>query len=266
MSFRNYSEKCPRYIYMYISNMDYLESNIVKGRFHVEMPSKFNDIFDSAFTMNEDDFKRVAYTEAAIERFVYFTHRDYKSIVKEILYKNMDHNKKISDALNILYDSDVDKKIIDETKNLILKYSSNIQAYNNRIACFTELNDSVLMWAHYGNNMKGMCLRFDTTKDPNLFKHLHKVRYSKFRYDNSGFNFYFVKSMDWSYEQEWRIVVDQEDEFVYTNSIDAIIMGSRINIRDFIKCQILATENNLEIFKAEPDRTEFKINIRKYEE
>ena len=51
-----------------------------------------------------------------------------------------------------------------------------------------------------------------------------------------------------------------------TGSIDAIIMGSRISIQDFMKCQILATEYNLEIFKAEPDSTEFKINLKKYDE
>ena len=156
MNFRDYNEKCPRYIYMYISKIEYLESNVVNGRFHVEMPSKFNDIFDSAFTMNEDDFKRVAYTESAIERFVYFTHRDYKTIVKEVLYKNMDHSKRFCDALEMLYESNVDKQIIDEAIKCVLKHSSNMQAYNNKIACFTELNDSVLMWAHYGNNMQGM--------------------------------------------------------------------------------------------------------------
>ena len=263
MSFRNYKEKCPRYIYMYIPKIEYLESNIVNGRFHVQIPSNFNDVFDSAYTMTEEDFKNIAYTNAPVEQFIYYTHRDYKEKVKEILYANMDYNKRFCDALDILYGSNIDKKIIDEAKNWFLKYSSNLQPTNNKIACFTELNDSVLMWAHYGNNMKGMCLRFDTTKDPLLFKHLHKVNYSKFRYHQPGFNFYFIKSYDWSYEQEWRIVVDQIDDFIYTKSIDAIIMGNRINFQDFMKCQVLAAEYNLEIFKAVPDSNEFKIVLEK---
>lgn len=266
MSFRNFKEKCPKYVYMYIPKIEYVESNVVNGRFHIQVPANFNDIFDSAYSLNENDFKNIAYTNAPIEQFVYFTHVDYKKQVKEILYSNMNTSKRFDEALEILYKSNIDKKVLDEAKHLVLKYSSNMQAFNNKIACFTEVNDSILMWAHYANNMKGMCLRFDTEKDPILFKNLHKVIYSKFRGDNFGFNFYFIKSLDWSYEQEWRIVVDQEDDFIYTKAIDAIIMGSRINIQDFMKCQVLATKYNLEIYKAEPDRNEFKINLRKYEE
>src|SRR5262245_40934708 len=34
------------------------------------------------------------------------------------------------------------------------------------IACFSERNDDLLMWSHYGGRYKGFCLEFTTTEEP----------------------------------------------------------------------------------------------------
>ena len=43
------------------------------------------------------------------------------------------------------------------------------------VSCFSERNDSLLMWSHYGGHGKGFCLEFDTSCDP--FQRLYKVLY-----------------------------------------------------------------------------------------
>jgi hypothetical protein len=44
------------------------------------------------------------------------------------------------------------------------------------VTCFTELNDNLLMWAHYGGQYRGFCLEFRT--DDKLFKKFRKVCYT----------------------------------------------------------------------------------------
>ena len=46
---------------------------------------------------------------------------------------------------------------------------------NRGVTCFSERNDDLLMWAHYGGQYKGFCLAFDTSKEP--FSKLRKVEY-----------------------------------------------------------------------------------------
>lgn len=43
------------------------------------------------------------------------------------------------------------------------------------VSCFSEVNDGLLMWAHYADKYCGICLEFDT--DNELFKKAKKVDY-----------------------------------------------------------------------------------------
>jgi hypothetical protein len=47
------------------------------------------------------------------------------------------------------------------------------------ISCFTELNDSTLMFSHYADNHKGLCLEFEFNEDLIADSWLFKVTYSK---------------------------------------------------------------------------------------
>jgi hypothetical protein len=45
----------------------------------------------------------------------------------------------------------------------------------NGVACFSERNDNLLMWSHYGGQYKGLCLEFRTEHEP--FNKLFPVKY-----------------------------------------------------------------------------------------
>lgn len=49
----------------------------------------------------------------------------------------------------------------------------------NGICCFSKLYDSILMWSHYADYHKGICLKFDMTKDPFFFLTPMPVIYSQ---------------------------------------------------------------------------------------
>ncbi|GAL75022.1 hypothetical protein JCM19275_1061 [Nonlabens ulvanivorans] len=85
---------------------------------------------------------------------------------------------------------------------------------NVGICCFTTKKDSILMWSHYSNSHKGYCLEFMKKEEElypvNYIKDFNKTNY----YDNikdSEFHLTYSKSEEWSYENEYRSIVDNID-------------------------------------------------------
>lgn len=79
--------------------------------------------------------------------------------------------------------------------------------------CLTKKFDNLLMWAHYTDSHKGVCLEFDITKDLDTFYIPFAVEYTNeypcydYIYDNGGaIRSILHKSPDWAYEEEYRIV------------------------------------------------------------
>lgn len=99
------------------------------------------------------------------------------------------------------------------------------------VLCFSETIDSILMWSHYSYNHTGFALGYDLRSlllpnDDNLG--LYPVIYSEKRYNAEEFMLYLsgflmhapvhtadkmstikllsYKSLDWQYEQEWRLI------------------------------------------------------------
>ncbi len=98
------------------------------------------------------------------------------------------------------------------------------------IGSFTENNDNILMWAHYADNHKGICIEYDmsdifaTWKESLAF--LHPVQYKTKLFDfteiclannlGKAINPYcivmpaLIKNIAWSYENEWRLILTKE--------------------------------------------------------
>lgn len=103
------------------------------------------------------------------------------------------------------------------------------------VKCFSENWNNLLMWAHYADGGRGMCVEYNLTWLPNddpVFRHLYPVHYTDQRYTSVDFSedeekikgqssgstqqkhwsermlaYHLVKSTEWAYEQEWRLVV-----------------------------------------------------------
>lgn len=89
------------------------------------------------------------------------------------------------------------------------------------VACLSENYDTVLMWSHYANNHKGICVEYkllDFNKNlhftpiPVIYSNkkntLNRLRFNYIEYDIMSF---FIKSLvckgeSWKYENEWRII------------------------------------------------------------
>lgn len=121
-----------------------------------------------------------------------------------------------------------------------------------KIACFTEKNDNVLMWSHYADEHKGICVEYDLkrlTEDKfDILKHLYPVLYGKRRIikkdisslveshkdldraiaDNMVYEgcealddilpLFLTKGWAWEYEQEWRIIYTKKQMYEINDS------------------------------------------------
>ena len=94
------------------------------------------------------------------------------------------------------------------------------------------------MWGHYASRGSGVCLVFDRVKFQSIFKppiyYCNEVEYKKYKdlsaicYDKEKYSniddfvrrnkddIFFVKTQDWKYEQEFRLIANNSD----LNSID----------------------------------------------
>lgn len=134
------------------------------------------------------------------------------------------HYNELNDPMEgvIKYDDDVQKDAIDQVKSF----------YKNlRICAFSRCFDSLLLWAHYADGFKGICIEVEAISSV-----LGKVRYDK------GFSVgrdildvnkhlqiqaLLVKNNAWRYEKEVRFIT----EFEYVCEPSVIIKSVMLGVR-----------------------------------
>ena len=157
-----------------------------------------------------------------------------------------------------------DRKLIQETTKMLI--DDKLDEYLNhmksqfRVACFTENNDSPLMWAHYTNSHQGFCMEYDLLKLPEGYRYgILPVIYSDERYDatkalttlnkNLVGNPFYYKSLHWKYEKEWRMVIPESvvtDGEYYADFQDGVI-GIYLGLKSF-ECHKEKIDKIMEVY------------------
>lgn len=81
------------------------------------------------------------------------------------------------------------------------------------LASFSERSDSILMWSHYANNHKGVCIGYslkELIEKYDFFPVVYEGRLQQYTDGSSELREILTKYTDWSYEKEWRLI--QKDE------------------------------------------------------
>ena len=135
----------------------------------------------------------------------------------------------IDNHLNYI-DRDLDQSARDEVQvaceDLKLKFNKAVS--NLGITCFTTDPLNPLMWAHYSDGHRGICLEYKregVLLDPEKFKPVSydrakKVLWSPLSFLSTGFNnvgdFFeqvvYTKLPEWGYENEWRLMLIEPTE------------------------------------------------------
>ena len=147
-----------------------------------------------------------------------------------------------------------------------------------RILALTENCFSPIMWAHYANGYKGVCIGYwksDTFSSAQKIEYIEKQQCAK-NADKNGCvddnddlelavcDSFFYKHSAWSYEKEWRIVRKQDDHYFNYNSSDlaCIVFGHNLDkeIRDFLISSI-KEKVNVPMYRTQIGYRSFGINL-----
>ncbi|BBW19732.1 DUF2971 domain-containing protein [Enterobacter kobei] len=235
------------YKYLPSERIDILENNLIC----FNNPLNFNDPFEFNTSFNFDSFESNLYDSLkTIDLF--------KELPTELL--TLIEKLPNDTANNILEEAKRSMLSIyqKEKENIIRTTENTMQGFNSkliemtRILSLTETPTNILMWGHYAQAHSGFVIEFDTNhpffsqhrSHKDEFGYLRKVIYQK-EYpvldplSDGQINHFLIKSKDWEYEREWRILLPQansiktinvcEKEFdlyeIPSDSIKTIIFG-----------------------------------------
>lgn len=136
--------------------------------------------------------------------------------------------------------------------------------------------NNLLMWAHYGDEHKGMCLEFDRIHklaDDKLTKAInytdnHPTLSTKSLTDNtqkkdSMRRILFTKSKHWAYEQEWRHIVEQGGALHnWPAPLKAVYFGCKTPIEDIQLVRSVLTSSLIKFYQFELNKTTFGVKQR----
>jgi hypothetical protein len=208
---------------------------LINGELHFTRPNEFNDPYDSIMQLDMEYLKQDIIT-----------------------YCQRNGINKIDKYLKLFLNKDVTTNEFPEKtiKNFVEKFS---------VFCATKTHNNILMWSHYGDHHKGVCIgiktyennnrtsilvkdnQFNSINNPDkyTFYPFNPVIYSEnrakkfniFVKNDTPPEFLFTKHIDWSYEQEVRAVLDTENViskktkqniYLEDDQIAEVIFGSKV--------------------------------------
>lgn len=169
-----------------------------------------------------------------------------------------------------------------EGKNRVLEIQEGIlkELRLNKIGVFslTPNCSSILSWAHYSDSHKGFCVGFDEEKLRHFVKSkesldLDSVEYMeqypiinvyKMTMDKRITKLFWTKSIDWKYEDEYRIIwYDGANKTLEIDSgiIGKVILGCQIreNGKDEIISILKGLSGNISLFQAVTKKDSFGL-------
>lgn len=143
------------------------------------------------------------------------------------------------------------------------------------VSCFSEVNDELLMWAHYSDKYTGFCLEFSTNNE--LFEKARKVDYvqkmPKLNIKNiyvdgqrdEVINLFCTKAKSWDYEKEWRVIHGEAcTAYTYpTDILSGVYFGPNMSFEAIeIICLVLIGQNpNVKFYRGKRSDVTFKVEF-----
>lgn len=145
-----------------------------------------------------------------------------------------------------------------------------------KICSFSEINDSLLLWSHYADEHKGICVEYDLMREspevnaflqPLIYSDkIHKIETFEELTSLQKIGYTLIKAKDWEYEKEWRITVLKDNNILpdklAVSKPKAVYLGTRFDqndenlIREFLD---LLNERSIPYFKMTKHNTEYKL-------
>ncbi len=235
--------------------------NLKNRRIWFSKPSKFNDPFDCAI-----------HFEVSLH-----TAEDW-----EVLYKKYadEVTEKEKFEAKYLTNGDVNKAFKDEAIIGLKKaFNERVEIMRNQrgVACFSEVVDNILMWAHYADGHRGFCLEFDTNDE--AFSKAHPVLYSDLlptlnlvsvlvkNSDDNLMDIVTTKASLWAYEKEWRLFHKEGDKEygLSVNVLTGIYFGCEMPFVHKEIISLILAGSPTKLYEMQKVDGKFKVDFRAVE-
>lgn len=297
-----------------------LESNAVA----LNNPQNYNDPFDSVIDFDDGDIEKsisivveyyliqeflkllnnknikVGFLTKLIMKWDRFGINLYLKVSKRNKYYDFIPEAQALTKFVVRYAAQKGENSFEELKE---KFTNEIirkvkDARNNAlISCFSKRYDSILMWSHYGDKHKGICIEFDRPENDFLDVKYSKKR-CKFDLEDTtrrvlGYMLsngkvdvndkglirciskpFIVKSLDWKYEEEVRCILSPNSDGVskleelslYTmpTKITKIYVGCKVdkNSEEYKKLLQLAESKEIDVIELIESEDLFSLEAK----
>ncbi|NQU47147.1 MAG: DUF2971 domain-containing protein [Planctomycetes bacterium] len=200
----------------------------MRSEIYFPFPSQFNDPFDCSFAPN---FHEVEDSEIPV-------------ILDWLAQRSGTPVEQLRAQLAMEGKEEFLGKINAGVLSGFLESISNVRD-GRGIACFAERFNHPLMWAHYSDGHRGICLEFDSSLHP--FNQARQVNYQREKpflrisevlsepiKNNSALMAYCTKLPEWEYESEWRILHSKGNvcEAYEERALTGVYLGAVIKEKD----------------------------------
>ncbi|QPJ64108.1 MAG: DUF2971 domain-containing protein [Candidatus Nitrohelix vancouverensis] len=196
-----------------IGREDYLRHLFIDKKLYHSLPSQFNDPFECKphfiWPENEEKVRKI---RQHLENF-FIGNGESEANAKKLAASNMKNLESFQNQIQ---------------KTALITYGAV------RICSFTTRKENLLFWSHYADSHRGFCVEFDATKMPIklAYKVQYKNEYPEFIFpaprDENLFIPALVKSKDWEYEEEFRIIFVPESRRLPPNDGESLILESSV--------------------------------------
>ena len=302
------AEKLPNMkLYRYFGNIDYAIKAIAEDALYFSMSDTFNDPFDCkivndglVFEANEKGYVKsvlqfsneiLLYCTDFVVHF--FKKHDFDQMQLEF-QKSIGTRRKTTpfEYFSFVYRfsgwNDTYENFLKLLKDSYVKRNP-VVSIGKRVACFSEVNDSILMWAYYADGHKGVCLEYtpaeldlDNPEYEAIFRGLKKVYYSETQYNKTEYihsqndvkSVFFNKALCWAHEQEWRLVLEKDIKKVKFPCLTGVYLGTNFrqtyadgytsnNFVNLIRTVLKKCDRKIPVFEAKLDNDRYRLNFEK---
>lgn len=254
-------QKSPRYLYKYYSlaadKKEYVRRLLLENEIYYARPaSDFNDPLDCRPIFKKINIHSKEYVNYLKSRLTSLS----KQQIKQVVRRDRQSRARVEAELAVGF-----------------KEMRRIIAEESGVFCLSEVFHNILMWSHYADSHKGVCVQFLASDRQDHFGWARPVTYSRqyptvypirdwFNDDVLLEKTFLTKSLDWGYEKEWRSVLYKKSPGVRRfkeENLTAIILGANVSseLKDAVMSWIQARKVKPFVYQAKLKRGEFSLEF-----
>lgn len=256
-------------LYRYRPRFDRALDEIRTGRVYISDMDALNDPFDSSYAIYDSELKKELYPVEILLGCLEVYFGQHKGALVQLWQGDLKKDISVDHFLKIACSNFHIPRV--RAFKAIKRFEGGFRRRHGRgykVACFSETNNSIPMWAYYADNHKNICLEYDVNllspKDYILRQAFNKIHYTNYRpRDLHGEYSLVVKSDQWAHEKEWRLICRTKEEYLEVPCLSAVYLGIHFDDRklDDVIYAIKDSGKKVKVFYCVADQTRYELKF-----